>query len=255
MEGDSGAGPGEYVVGENRGTCTIRRESLDAVRHLCPVNFVWIRLATLMACTGLMVATAAANDLRFSVSIEAAERTACGLPRLTSDQVAVLDAFVRRDTAARGGTATPEPAKGDTANKTFSQRLTAGERQTAGLAALTPAELAQLDATVERFQGARLARTLLAPPSFLTRRNQIVPTERKKEREIHGSFSLSYGVGSGGYSEKSGSMVLTMEDPAKGYSISVGYTETHTKGGVPYYLYRDPLYDRMRPGLDDPLRP
>jgi hypothetical protein len=89
----------------------------------------------------------------------------------------------------------------------------------------------------------------------VTRGTRIIPTERKKEREIHGSFSLSYGVGSGGYSEKSGSMVLTMEDPAKGYSVSVGYTETHTKGGVPYYLYRDPLYDRSRPLLDDPFRP
>jgi hypothetical protein len=50
-------------------------------------------------------------------------------------------------------------------------------------------------------------------------------------------------------------MVLTLEDPAKGYSISVGYTETHTKGGVPYYLYRDPLYDRVYNPLSDPLRP
>ena len=47
-----------------------------------------------------------------------------------------------------------------------------------------------------------------------------------------------------------------MEDPARGYSISVGYSESHIKGG-PAYIYRDPLYyDRMR-GLppDDPLRP
>ena len=61
--------------------------------------------------------------------------------------------------------------------------------------------------------------------------------------------------GSGGYSEKSGSMVLNLEDPVKGYSISIGYSETHTKGGVPYYLYRDPFYDRLRSPLDDPFRP
>jgi hypothetical protein len=213
-----------------------------------------------LPCLGVLLGLVAfglegrANDLRFSVAIEAADRAACGLPKLTSDQVAVLDAFVRRDTAARGATNPDREPDARTA-PVFSQRLTPAERQTAGLLTLTPAELAQLDATVERFQGARLARTLLAPPSFISRRDRILLPERKKEREIHGSFSLSYGVGSGGYSEKSGSMVLTLEDPAKGYSISVGYTETHTKGGLPYYLSRDPLYDRMRSPLDDPLRP
>lgn len=213
-----------------------------------------------LSCLGALLAFAVSglesrgNDLRFSVAIEAADRVACGLPKLTSDQVAVLDAFVRRDTTARGATPA-EPATDARPAHVFSQRLTPAERQTAGLLALTPAELAQLDATIERFQGARLARTLLAPPSFISRRDRILLPERKKEREIHGSFSLSYGVGSGGYSEKSGSMVLTLEDPAKGYSISVGYTETHTKGGLPYYLSRDPLYDRMRSPLDDPLRP
>ena len=76
------------------------------------------------------------------------------------------------------------------------------------------------------------------------------PTEAKKEREIHGSFSLSYGFGSGGYSEKTGSMVLTLDDPARRYSISIGYSESHIKGGSvyrdPFYLRDpfDPLYDR-----------
>lgn len=212
------------------------------------------RLLVVLALCGLAV-TAAANDLRFSVSLEPAERTACGLNRLTSDQVAVLDALVRRDMGARLGPASADSGKGTKANATFSVRLTAGERETAGLPILSPAELAQLDAAVDRHQNARLARTLLAPPAFLSPRSAIIPTERKKEREIHGSFSLSYGVGSGGYSEKSGSMQLTLEDPAKGFSISVGYTETHTKGGAPYYLSRDPLYDRMYNPLSDPLRP
>jgi hypothetical protein len=71
--------------------------------------------------------------------------------------------------------------------------------------------------------------------------SRVTPTEAKKEREIHGSFSLSYGFGSGGYSEKTGSMVLTMDDPARRYSISVGYSESHIKGG---HVYRDPFYDR-----------
>ena len=84
------------------------------------------------------------------------------------------------------------------------------------------------------------------------------PTEAKKEREIHGSFSLSYGFGSGGYSEKTGSMVLTMDDPERRFSITIGYTESHVKGGS---VYHDPYYDRYgrydryeRDPFYDPLR-
>jgi len=194
---------------------------------------------------------AAAEELRFSVTLGAADRTASGLAKLSSDQVAVIDALVRRDTAARGGTQAPT---GEKASVPFSLRISAEERKTAGLPALAAAELTQLDAFVERHQAARLARSLLAPPSYVARSSRVTPTEKKKEREIHGSFSLSYGMGSGGYSEKSGAMVLTMEDPARGLAISFGYSESHVKGG--YGVYRDPSHDYSRgPTADDPFRP
>lgn len=210
-------------------------------------SFVWLAAAVLLG------PRAFGQDLRFSTGLSAADRTAAGLAKLSSDQVAVIDAFVRRDTGTQSSVTTQRA--GDNAEKaatTFSQRLTANERNTAGLALLTPTEVAFLDALVERHQAAKLARTLLSPPSYLAPRSAVTPTEKKQEREIHGSFSLSYGFGSGGYSEKTGSMVLTMEDPAKGYAISVGYTESHIKGGSAY-IYRDPYYDRTR-GLpsDDP---
>lgn len=215
------------------------------------LNFAHLLLAA-VAC--LAVAARAAEDLRFSVTLNAPDRTASGLAKLTSDQVAVIDALVRRDTVARAS-ATAAPTKpAENPDATFSQRISDKERVTAGLTGLSAAEVAQLDAFVDRHQSAKLARTLLAPPVYLARRPNLTPTERKTEREIHGSFSLSYGVGSGGYSEKTGSMVLTMEDPAKRYSISVGYTESHIKGGNGYY--RDPYYDPPRMLLpDDPLRP
>ncbi len=219
-----------------------------------PITLACVRWAVVAWCAAL-APRSPADGIRFSGSLEAPARKACGLTRLTSDQVAVIDALVRRDLSARAGAVAPEAPNEAKPDATFSQRLTDGERQTAGLTTLEPAELAQLDAAVERHENARLARTLLAPPQYLSRRERIIPTERKKEREIHGSFSLSYGVGSGGYSEKSGSMVLNLDDPEKGYSISVGYTETHTKGGVPYYLYRDPFYDRLNRPLNDPLGP
>lgn len=172
---------------------------------------------------------AAGDDGRFSGSLTAAERAAAGLPKLSSDNIAVIDALARRDTAARTSST---PSGG----ATFSLRLTADERRIAGLALLSAAEVAQLDALVERAQTARLARTLLAPPAFLARPSRAVePREKKTEREIHGSFSLSYGVGSGGYSEKTGAMNLSFEDPARGLTINVGYSESHIKGGRGYY--------------------
>lgn len=200
-------------------------------------------------------AGAAPLDVRFSLTLNAEEKNASGLARLSSDEVAVIDALVRRDTTTRTAS-TPAGGSPDS----FSQRLTAGERQTAGLPKLSATELPKLDAFVERFQSAKLARTLLAPPTYLARTSRVTPTEAKKEREIHGSFSLSYGFGSGGYSEKTGSMVLTMEDPARRYSISVGYTESHVKGGYiyrdPFYrdpFYRDPFYDPLHSLPEGPL--
>lgn len=211
-------------------------------RFAMKLVLVLLLAAALLPATGL----AAAEDLRFSVALNAADRAAGGLAKLTSDQVAVVDALVRRDTVARTA------AAGNGA--TFSQRLTADERRTAGLTTLAAGELAQLDALIDRHQNARLARTLLAPPAYVSRAPRIIAEEKKKEREIHGSFSLSYGMGSGGYSEKTGAMVLTMEDPAKRYSITVAYSESHIKGGKGYY--RDPFYDLPRATLpDDPLRP
>ena len=52
-------------------------------------------------------------------------------------------------------------------------------------------------------------------------------------------------------------MMLTMDDPARRYSITIGYSESHIKGGHgyrdpfyynrdPFYYDRDPFYDRNR---------
>lgn len=185
----------------------------------------------------LAMGRAAPLDVRFSHTLNAEERATAGLNRLSSDEVAVVDALVRRDTVSRAGQTTN--ANADTPDA-FSQRLTADERRTAGMPKLSAEELARVDGFVARFQAAKLARTLLAPPVYLSRQSRVTPTEAKKEREIHGAFSLSYGFGSGGYSEKTGSMMLTMDDPARRFSITIGYTESHIKGG---HVYGDPWYD------------
>jgi hypothetical protein len=232
--------------------------SLSLLHHLLPSAGAagWLRTAALLSAVFVAGGCLHGADLRFSVALDPADKAACGLARLTSDQVAVLDALVRRDTVRLGAPVASSPPEKDAAPAAaFSQRLTSDEQRTAGLGSLNAGERSRLDAAVDRFQNARLARSLLAPPSYAPRREPIVATERRKEREIHGSFSLSYGVGSGGYREKSGSMVLHLDDPAKGYAISIGYTETHTKGGLPYYLYRDPTLERPSAQLDGPPRP
>lgn len=180
-------------------------------------------------------------DVRFSQSLNAADKTASGLSKLNSDQVAVIDALVRRDTTSRGRSTAPAA---DENRARFSQRLTADERKVAGLTTLSATELPQLDNFVDRFQAAKLARTLLAPPAFLSRHAGLKPENgAKEEKKLHGSYSLSYGWGKGGYSEKTGAMVVNYEDPQRGFAVSIGYSETHVKGGS---IYRDPFYGDLR---------
>jgi len=202
-----------------------------------------LAIATLSACLALS-ALAASTAARFSQSMTPEERTETGITRLSSDETAVLDALVRRDTAARAGTNADASAPA-----AFSQRLTADERRIAGFGHLAAEQIARLDAAVERHGAASLARTLLAPPAF-ARRPSIDPTETKEPRRFHGTYFFSLGFGSGGYSEKTGGMTVTMDDPAGRYSITIGYAESHIKGGHGHGVYRD-----YGPGLHRPTLP
>lgn len=191
------------------------------------------RLLLLLACVLAMRAAGAAEvGGRFSQALTASERTEIGLDRFSSDQVAVLDALVRRDVAGRLN------PKAEGAAQNFSGRLTADERRNAGLGLLKPAEVSRLDQLIDQHAAAVLARTLLAPlpPPRL---RVVNPSETKPERKIHGTYSLSFGWGGGGYSERTGSVMLHLDDPDGRYAISVGYSESHIKGGPGYYYYRD----------------
>lgn len=181
----------------------------------------------------LLVSPARAASQRFSATLEPVEAAQTGLFRLSSDQVAVLDALVRRDTitVANASAAHPVAAR-------FSQRLSADERRNAGLTLLSETELARLDAHVEGFSrpvapgavSATLATPAAAPAS---------PTavQWKQEPEIHGAISFMVGGGSHGYSEYGGAMEVTYFDPAHGFEISAGYAEVHTSGGTCYRRY------------------
>lgn len=207
-----------------------------------------LRLLCCLAAFAALAAAAAASDIRFSNTLKAEDKAAAGLAKLTSDQVAVLDALVRRDTATRGSTPAPRTAA-EAAPAEFSKRLSADELRNTGLAALSAGEVERVDALVDRHQTASLARTFLAPPEFLSPTRRLLSTEKKPEKRVHGSFSLSYGFGKGGYSEKTGSMVVTVDDPERNLSISIGYAQSHIKGGSGY-IYRDPFYDDLHRAPD-----
>jgi hypothetical protein len=102
------------------------------------------------ALLALSAAGARAADTRFTLTLTAIELADAGLKRLSSDQVAVIDALVRRDLAKNPDAAPPAPAA-----PRFSQRLTDDERRIAGCALLDATELARLDALVERFEPSR----------------------------------------------------------------------------------------------------
>jgi hypothetical protein len=209
------------------------------VRQPAPVKHAAVKLlGWLFLASGLVAAEPVAA--RFSHTLNAAEREEVALERLTSDQMAVLDALIRRDISNRGRRTESTPA-------VFSQRLTPDEFKNAGLTVFTGPQLLKLDGWVERYTAAGLARTLLAPPVYVARSRPVEPREDKAERKIHGTFTLQMGWGSGGYSERTGAVDLRMDDPKGRYSIQVGYAVTEIKNGSGYY--RDD-YITARPPLD-----
>jgi hypothetical protein len=203
---------------------------------LKPLALVVALLVARVACG------AGTADARFSQAISPDERQAIGLAKLTSDELAILDALIRRDIADRMfHEAEPNtPA-------TFTERLTADEQKNTGVAKMSPEERTQLNTTIAKIQIGGQVQTLMTNPVLLPRTASLIRENGKKEKrglETHGSVSLSYGWGSGGYSTRSGSMVVNMTDPDKKYSITIGYEETHIKGpaGRPAVLLDGPPY-------------
>jgi hypothetical protein len=180
----------------------------------------------------------ASDDLRLSRTLIPSEYTDSGLSRLTSDQVAILDALVRRDMATGSRVAHPTESR-------FSERLSADEQRNAGLTLLTPEERSKLDSYVARLT-APLTPTSGGFTSGSTTGTRVSATSLRRAPEIHGSISLMYGQGSDGYSERGGAMVLSYEDPS-GFALAVGYSEIRTKGGN---YWRDYYYDRPFGGFD-----
>jgi len=100
---------------------------------------------------------------------------------------------------------------------------------------------------------ARLIEPASSPTGFSdgqSSRARITTMTLRRQPEIHGSISLMYGAGSGGYNEYGGAVTLSYEDP-NGFALAVGYSEIRSNGGYYYRDWRDRSYGY---GLGMPLR-
>jgi hypothetical protein len=164
-----------------------------------------------------------AEDARFSQQLTAVERAETGLPQLSPDQLAVLDALVRIDEKcfAGPGATPPVPSR-------FSQRIASEDRKNAGLELLHHAQLDRLDALIERreFGGVLDAASVASPGAVFQ------PDLERRSLEIHGMVSFTFGGGSGGRSERGMAMALEVDDPAHGFSVFVDYEQMQGKGPI-----------------------
>lgn len=201
------------------------------IRFLLPLGCLFLALAT-------GAALRADDGARFSKTLGAGESAAIGLAQLDSDQLAALDALVRRDIAAADYVyKTPRAAR-------FTERLAPEERHAAGLDQLAPAQLTQLDAAVAKEMPAPRepipAATLAAASDATSTAGAVRPSLTLDRRpQIHGEVSLMVGAGSGGFSEYGGALVVSYDDPAHHFSVLASYSEVHTKGGYYYRGCRD----------------
>lgn len=197
------------------------------MRHARRTSLFCVAIALLLSWLPL---TRAEDDTRFSKALSAQEFSAAGLAQLSSDQIAILDALVRRDlTNAARSRKPPLPAE-------FTQRLTSDERRNAGLDLLADAERSQVNALVQRLIAPPPANVAFSSSGSGSVANAVRSVKINREPQIHGTVGLMVAAGSGGYSAFGGGMALTYDDPANRFSVTVAYSEIHEKGD---FLRRD----------------
>jgi len=176
--------------------------------------------------------TALADNIRFSQQLTPSDRMEIGLQRLSPDELAILDALVRRDEKwyAKPGTPPPSPTR-------FSQRLSPEECKSAGLDRFDDAHLFRLDVLVSRIEFGNVPMAAAGNSTQSASPKQVTTSGL----EIHGMVSFTVGGGSGGYSEMGGAMALMLDDPAHNLSVFVNYEEMHAKGPL---LGRDCYIDQ-----------
>ncbi len=198
-----------------------------------------LALGCLVACS-LFTATSRADDRRFSSTLSPTEPTQSVMTRLSSDQLAVVDALVRKDLVIAEADPTPTVPRASQ----FSQRISADERRAAGFALLSETEIAQLDASVERFVHPTVSASFTEQSGKTTNLTSVM---LRRAPEIHGSVTLMVAGGSGGYSAYGGAINLSYYDPVRRFTIEVGYSEIRSKGGYGGYCNGLYPYSYRRP--------
>ncbi len=198
-----------------------------------------------LTCALLSAALVAADAPRFSQSLTAEQRTATGIERLDSDQLAALDALMRLHrnqtaaavlkaerekpaaedkTATESATPAPQPAQ----PVAFTQSLSVDQRRAAGLDQLNAQELSAIDALAT-------ARSPEAPSYRPALATNAEPVEFFPNRfEVHGEFGFSFGGGSGGYSSRAAWLNTTLLDTKTGTEIGVTIATGREKWKTPY---------------------
>lgn len=161
-------------------------------------------------CLAGLSSVAGATEASFFGGLAQQDREQAGLDRLSPEQRAALDQQVGREIslARRGGVVAFA--------RTFSTRRPPSEFEAAGLEALTPAEIENLDALVA---GALAARPVVA----LTReRPSMAAIETVTNRpQWRGIMSVTYGRSSGGGEFYGGSVTSIYDDPDRGFAAAL----------------------------------
>lgn len=180
---------------------------------------------------GALLLVPAIACARLSDTIDDAQRAACGLTRLSADQVACVDAIVDRELRLAKQGRTKAFAK------SFTTRRTDSENAATGLAALTPAERQALDDLV----AARLAALSDPAPSGKARAGTGTPPDSiafaPRKLEVHGTASVWVGSNFRGGSMYGGSLVTTLSDPSGKWALTLGYAHSRGSGMYPYSPY------------------
>ena len=198
-----------------------------------------------LSCALLATALLAAEPQRFSQALTAEQRTAAGIERLDSDQLAALDALVRlhrnqvaanaikaerekpatEDKTATESTApAPQPAQ----TVAFTESLSVDQRRAAGIDQLNAQERSAIDALAT-------AHSPEAPsyrPAMATNAEAVEFFPNRFE--VHGEVGFSFGGGSGGYSSRAAWLNTTLLDTKTGTEIGVTIATGREKWKTPY---------------------
>ena len=203
-------------------------ETIVCARRLNTANLLLMNLRS--GLFGLFVLAvialpASATDIRFSTGLSPAQKVESGLDHLTPEQIAVIDALVRRTAPSS------DESNGLSAALPFSQRLAVTERAAAGLDRLSPGELGRLDALV--------AEQIAVPPTKSV--PAYVADNWAQRLKVHGA--VTFGIGGGhGYSTRFAESEVEIYDPVTGMRLTVGYGTSRDKfSGPASWTYRRPM--------------